>query len=111
MAALEYASGKPALVVGKPERAFFDLALADLGLPPESVAMVGDDPGLDVAGAQAAGLRGILVETGRYQPGAALPTRPDLILESMALLPEALHKLTHAREHGPTSSPQPNQTP
>jgi HAD superfamily hydrolase (TIGR01458 family) len=88
--ALEYASGKPAIVVGKPERAFFELALKDLGLPPDMVAMVGDDPELDVGGAQAAGLRGILVKTGRYRPGVALPTRPDLVLESMAWLPEAL---------------------
>ncbi len=33
VAALEYASGKPAIVVGKPERAFFKLAVEDLGCP------------------------------------------------------------------------------
>lgn len=93
VAALEYASGKPAIVVGKPERGFFELALKDLGLPPEMVAMIGDDPELDVGGAQAAGLRGILVKTGRYRPGVPLPTRPDLVLESMAQLPEALNTL------------------
>ena len=91
VAALEYASGKPAIVVGKPERAFFELALEGSGLPPDMIAMVGDDPELDVGGAQAAGLRGILVKTGRYRPGVALPTRPDLVLESMAWLPEALN--------------------
>ena len=90
VAALEYASGKDATGVGKPERAFFELALRNLGLPPGAVAMVGDDPELDIVGARAAGLRGILVETGRYQPGTDLPTRPDLILGSVARLPEAL---------------------
>ncbi len=90
VAALEYASGKRAIGVGKPERAFFELALRNLGLPPGTVAMVGDDPELDIGGAQAAGLRGILVETGRYRPGAQLPTRPDLVLKSVARLPEAL---------------------
>ncbi|MDQ3429883.1 MAG: TIGR01458 family HAD-type hydrolase [Actinomycetota bacterium] len=90
VAALEYASGKRAIGVGKPERAFFELALRKLGLPPGTVAMVGDDPELDIGGAQAAGLRGILVETGRYRPGAKLPTRPDLVLKSVARLPEAL---------------------
>ncbi len=90
VAALEHASGKRATGVGKPERAFFELALKDLGLPPKMVAMVGDDPELDVGGAQAAGLRGILVKTGRYRPGAESPTRPDLVLESVAQLPEAL---------------------
>ena len=90
VAALEYASGKDATGVGKPERAFFELALRNLGPPPGAVAMVGDDAELDIGGAQAAGLRGLLVETGRYRPGAELPTRPDLIIESVARLPEAL---------------------
>ena len=90
VAALEYATGERATVVGKPERTFFELALEDLGLPPETVAMVGDDPELDVVGAQAAGLRGILVQTGRHRPGTALPARPDLVLRSFADLPEAL---------------------
>jgi HAD superfamily hydrolase (TIGR01458 family) len=90
VAALEYASGKSATGIGKPERAFFELALEDLGLPVEMVAMVGDDPELDIRGAQIAGLRGILVETGRYRPGAKSPFRADLTLRSVAQLPEAL---------------------
>ena len=90
VAALEYASGKGAIGVGKPERAFFELALRNLGLHPGEVAMVGDDPALDIGGARAAGLRAILVQTGRYRPGAEMPTRPDLVLESVARLPVAL---------------------
>ena len=88
VAALEYASGKIATVVGKPERDFFRLALEDMGLEPHEVAMVGDDAESDVAGAQAAGLGGILVRTGKYRPGSE--GTPDLILESVADLPEAL---------------------
>lgn len=90
VAALEYASGKSATCIGKPERAFFELALENLGLPAETVAMVGDDPELDIRGARAAGLRGILVETGRYRPGAEPSFRSDLVLRSVAQLPEAL---------------------
>lgn len=90
VAALEYASGKRATCIGKPERAFFELALENLGLPAEAVAMVGDDPELDIRGAQGAGLRSILVETGRHRPGNEPSTRPDLVLESVARLPEAL---------------------
>jgi HAD superfamily hydrolase (TIGR01458 family) len=91
VAALEYASGKPATGVGKPERAFFELALKDLGLSRETVAVVGDDPELDVGGARSAGLRGILVETGRYRPTTGGPSiQPDLVLESVAQLPEVL---------------------
>jgi HAD superfamily hydrolase (TIGR01458 family) len=88
IAALEYASGKRATVVGKPERDFFRLALGDMKLQPHEVAMVGDDAEADVAGAQAAGLRGILVKTGKYHPEAE--GEPDLLLDSIAVLPEAL---------------------
>ena len=52
--------------------------------------MVGDDPELDVRGAQSAGLRSVLVETGRYRPGAEPFFQPDLVLPSVAQLPEAL---------------------
>jgi HAD superfamily hydrolase (TIGR01458 family) len=88
VAALEYASGKSATVVGKPERNFFRLALEDMGLEPHAVAMVGDDAEADVAGAQGVGLRGIQVRTGKYRQGAE--GKPDLILDSFAGLPEAL---------------------
>ncbi len=88
VAALEYASGKGATVVGKPEKSFFRLALADLGLGPHEVAMVGDDVEADVAGAQAAGLKGIQVRTGKYRPETE--GAPDLTLDSIATLPEAL---------------------
>jgi HAD superfamily hydrolase (TIGR01458 family) len=88
VAALEYASGKSATVVGKPAMSFFRLALEDLELPSREVAMVGDDAEADVAGAQAAGLRGIQVRTGKYRPEAE--GTPDLTLESIAALPEAL---------------------
>jgi HAD superfamily hydrolase (TIGR01458 family) len=88
VAALEYASGRSATVVGKPEREFFELALREMGLAPNEAAMVGDDAEADVAGAQAAGLKGIQVRTGKYRPG--VEGRPDLVLESFAALPEAL---------------------
>jgi HAD superfamily hydrolase (TIGR01458 family) len=91
VAALEYASGKVATVVGKPEPPFFGAALADLGLSPWEVAMVGDDPHADVAGAQKAGLRGVQVKTGKYRAGISMPgAEPDLVLSSIAELPEAL---------------------
>ena len=89
VAALEYASAKRATVVGKPEGAFFRLALEDLGLRPHEVAMVGDDAEADVAGARAAGLKGVLVRTGKYRPGMD-EGGADLVLDSFAELPEAL---------------------
>jgi HAD superfamily hydrolase (TIGR01458 family) len=74
VAALEYAAGREAEVVGKPSGAFFELALGDLGVAAEHAAMVGDDVEADVGGALDAGLAGILVRTGKY--------REDLVRES-----------------------------
>ena len=88
VAALEYASGESATVVGKPEEGFFRLALEDLGLEAVEVAMVGDDAEVDVAGAQAAGLKGVQVKTGKYRPG--MEGSPDLAVQSFARLPDAL---------------------
>lgn len=67
VAALEYAAGIEARVVGKPSRQFFELALADLGLVPAEVVMVGDDIEADIGGAMAAGLAAVQVRTGKYR--------------------------------------------
>ena len=84
VAALEFASGKKASVVGKPEREFFRLALEDLGLQAGQVAMVGDDAEADVVGAKRAGLVGIQVRTGKWQADAG---EADLVIDSVADLP------------------------
>ena len=88
VAALEFASGKPAAVAGKPSAAFFDAAVASMGMPPSSVAMVGDDVWSDVDGAQRAGLQGWLVETGKFRKDLLdhSSVRPDRILTSVAEL-------------------------
>ena len=86
VAGLEYVTGKAATVIGKPSKAFFDLALADLGVPAERVAMIGDDIINDVQGAQLAGMRGIQVRTGKYREDliAQSGVRPDLVIDSIA---------------------------
>lgn len=88
VAALEEATGRKAFILGKPDPAFFRMVLEDLGEPPERVAMVGDDIEIDVGGAQAVGMRGILVRTGKFRP-ADLDglIRPDAVLSSVAELP------------------------
>lgn len=69
-AALEYASGVRATIIGKPAPAMFEAGCARLGLPPERVAMIGDDAEADVAAALAAGLgAAVLVRTGKYREG------------------------------------------
>ena len=65
--ALEFATGKTAMVMGKPSKAFFDLALCDMGLHSDQVVMIGDDIITDIQGAYNAGMRSILVRTGKFR--------------------------------------------
>uniref|UniRef100_G3Q111 Haloacid dehalogenase-like hydrolase domain-containing protein 2 n=1 Tax=Gasterosteus aculeatus aculeatus TaxID=481459 RepID=G3Q111_GASAC len=67
VAALEYATDRNAIVVGKPEKSFFAEALSNLGCNPNEAVMIGDDARDDVGGAQNAGMLGILVRTGWRQ--------------------------------------------
>jgi HAD superfamily hydrolase (TIGR01450 family) len=97
VAGLEEATGRPPVVCGKPSPVVFRQALAglaaDLGvrrLPARDVAMVGDDPQADIAGARRVGLRGILVLTGKVgasEAEAAMSgparSRPTAIAESL----------------------------
>ncbi len=91
-AALEYASGRAATLVGKPSPEFFAQALGSLGVRPEEAAVVGDDLESDVAGGQAAGMKGVLVRTGKYREldAARSEVRPDAVLDSLASLPDLL---------------------
>jgi phospholysine phosphohistidine inorganic pyrophosphate phosphatase len=90
-AALAHATGQPPIVLGKPAPDFFRLVAIDLGVAPEQCLMVGDDIVTDIGGAQAAGMRGLLVRTGKFRP-ADLDGRvkPDMILDSIADLPNYL---------------------
>jgi len=64
LAALQAATGVAPLVIGKPEKAMFEVALQRLGTSPEQTLMVGDRLETDIAGAQRAGLQAALVLTG-----------------------------------------------
>jgi HAD superfamily hydrolase (TIGR01458 family) len=92
VAALEYATGREAEVVGKPSPAFFELAVRELGVSAEHVAMVGDDVEADVGGAITAGLAGILVRTGKYREDLVRKSRiqPTATVDSIADVPGLL---------------------
>ncbi len=83
--ALEYASGRKAVLLGKPSAEFFTIAVDSLGLSPRDAVMIGDDAEADVAGAMTAGLRAVLVRTGKYQPGDEdrLGSAPDYVADSL----------------------------
>lgn len=66
--ALEFAADVKAEIVGKPSETFFSSVLEDMGVSPENAVMVGDDIVSDVGGAQACGMLGIQVRTGKFRP-------------------------------------------
>lgn len=88
VAALEYASGRRATVLGKPHRAFFEMAARSMGLAPDAVVMVGDDLAADALGAMEAGATGMLVRTGKFREEelTASDRRPDRVLDGIGEL-------------------------
>jgi len=91
IAGLEEATGRRAAICGKPTEPFFDAALTMLGVPRQRAVMVGDDIENDVHGAQALGIRGGLVKTGKFLPrDLEKDPAPDHVLESIADLPRLL---------------------
>jgi HAD superfamily hydrolase (TIGR01458 family) len=92
-AALEYASGRESVVVGKPAREFFRAAMDDMRV--ERAVMVGDDVEADVGGAIAAGLAGVLVRTGKHREDAleGSGVKPTAIVDSIADVPELVAEM------------------
>ena len=86
--ALQHASGIEPIIVGKPAKPFFDMALAELGASASETWMIGDDIRGDIAGAQRAGIRAALVQTGKYRHGdLERGIQPRAVLQSIAELP------------------------
>ena len=74
------------------------LALSVLGASASETVKIGDDVIGDVGGAQRAGLRGVLVRTGKFRPADLEGhVRPDGVLDSLASLPERLAGLFDRR--------------
>lgn len=90
VAALEYASGRRARVLGKPSADVYRAALRVLRARPAEAMMVGDDPVSDLRTAGRIGMTTCLVRTGK---GAAFPVPypdADLDLPALADLPAAI---------------------
>jgi HAD superfamily hydrolase (TIGR01458 family) len=86
--ALEHATGRQAVVLGKPAAPFFEAALNRLGSTAAETLMIGDDIRSDIDGAQAFGIRGLLVKTGKFRPSDLNSgIQPAAVLESFADLP------------------------
>jgi HAD superfamily hydrolase (TIGR01458 family) len=92
VAGLEYAAQVEATVLGKPSRRYFEAALEALDAEPSMTWMVGDDLESDIAGAQAMGMRTVLLRTGKFRPDAVERSQiqADGIVSSISQLPEWL---------------------
>ena len=95
--ALEAASDRRALIIGKPERAMFDAALQMLGVPNAEALVVGDRLNTDILGASRAGIPAVMVLTGvsTVQELAQSPVQPAAVFDG---LPELLDAWRRARD-------------
>ena len=93
--ALEHATGKQAIVVGKPTQTFFELASHSFGCESEELVMVGDDLINDIKGAQQNGMYAIIVQTGKYRKALVDGSniQPDGCISSIKELPKYLQNL------------------
>ncbi len=69
-------------LVQKPHPAIFLYALGEMQVRPEEAAYVGDRLDVDVAGAQAAGMRGILIRSP-YMPDQTEDVTPNAIIDEL----------------------------
>lgn len=83
---LESASGVEAVVAGKPAPHMFLTAAESTGADPEHLIMVGDDLASDVLAAQALGMVGVQVRTGKFRQQTLdrSPEAPDHVIDSIA---------------------------
>lgn len=74
--------------IAKPDAGIFDLARSKLGVEPHDILHVGDDPQLDVIGAQAAGLRTAWIN----RTGATWThdVKPDVVVHDLGELADLL---------------------
>jgi HAD superfamily hydrolase (TIGR01458 family) len=92
VAALEFATGQEAVLVGKPSPAFYATAAANLGGAADRIAVVGDSLVNDVRGGHDGGCLGVAVRTGTFDEAGLgeLDRPPDAVLDSIADLPNWL---------------------
>jgi len=89
VSALSYATGRKPVVLGKPARTFYQAALNYLQTDSSETVMIGDDIKGDIEAAQQAGIRTVLVRTGKFTPSDLdQGITPDAVIDSIADLPD-----------------------
>jgi len=79
----------------KPDTAIFHAGCEALGVAPHETVYVGDDPLLDVDGAQKAGLRAAWLRRPELQPARTLPmhVKPDIVCSTLYELEQWLQEV------------------
>lgn len=91
VAAVQTCSGVKPVVVGKPERILFDMALDMMNARREETVVLGDRLDTDIAGGVAAGMASIMVLTGvnTRDDAASSPAKPTFIFDDLPALMQA----------------------
>jgi len=78
------------LILGKPNSDYFKLALEKIGVNTNEAIIIGDDIESDIQGAENAGIKGVLVKTGKgqmeFQKNYQSKIKPFLTLRSFSEL-------------------------
>jgi HAD superfamily hydrolase (TIGR01457 family) len=86
LAAVEAASGKKAVVLGKPNTYACDLIIRDHGIGKEEMLMVGDRLDTDIMFANSCGIKSALLLSGVSKKDEIKEIKPDYVFESIAEL-------------------------
>ena len=89
IAALETASGVKATAIGKPQPIMYQLAMEQMGAPPQTTATIGDRADTDILGGKRAGLTTICVLSGSSDRAEAQAFEADMIFDDIAHLLDA----------------------
>lgn len=85
LAAIETASGKTPVIIGKPESPMFEIALQQLGTSPEETLMIGDRLETDIVGAGRLSIQTALMLSG-VSTEITDDIQPDAVYDHLAAL-------------------------
>jgi HAD superfamily hydrolase (TIGR01457 family) len=106
VASIEMASGKKAIVTGKPSAFITDLIVRTLGVKPHEILIIGDNLQTDILMGIKGGMRTALVLTGvsKLSDIEQLRIRPDYIFKSIAKVPLSLAQIRDNQTSFPLSN-------
>jgi len=88
VAAIEYATGVKAVVIGKPAQYYYEKALEKINNPAQNTLFISDDPFSDLSGAKKMGIKTAFVLSGKYNSRMIIQSieknlRPNFIVRGI----------------------------